>query len=221
MPFSIQLSTTTGLAPVLRNRSVHVRALSRGYSGTRIWIRRSWFAFSGIATARSFGGEASVSRSTETLPACPSQPELRLSSLSTSWSSRLAFRLNQASIVADSAILAGMTRSSSAVPGTGGAPACAGTVMRPCFLVLPSLPADLTKIRPGLDTNLSIACFGAIEIVDVPSGPAGSLAAPHQRKRFHVDRVLKLFHDPVGLLRDVYQWGAASFDGVALFQERR
>jgi len=60
--------------------------------------------------------------------------------------------------------------------------------------------------------------FGAIEFVDVPAGPPSSLAAPYQRKQLHIDRALKLFRDPLGLLQDVYHWGAGTFDGIALFR---
>ncbi len=59
---------------------------------------------------------------------------------------------------------------------------------------------------------------GAIEIDDVIAGPDGSFQVPHQRKRIHFDRVLRLVTDPIGLLREVYKWGAADFDGLALFR---
>lgn len=69
--------------------------------------------------------------------------------------------------------------------------------------------------RPAFAVLLA---FGAIEIADIPPGPAGSLAAAYTRKRLHFDRVLHLLRDPLGLLRDVYRWGAADFDGLALFR---
>lgn len=71
------------------------------------------------------------------------------------------------------------------------------------------------RFRPAFVT---LFAAGAIELVDVAGGPAGSLAAAHQRKVVHFDRILRLVTDPLGLLRDVYRWGAADFDGLALFR---
>ena len=59
---------------------------------------------------------------------------------------------------------------------------------------------------------------GAIEISNVDAGPPDSLQGPYQLKLIHFDRILRLFTDPLGLLRDVYKWGAADFDAVALFR---
>jgi len=59
--------------------------------------------------------------------------------------------------------------------------------------------------------------FGVIEVIDVAAGADGSLQTAHQRSLVHFDRALRLLTDPLGLLRDVFQWGQAGFDGVALF----
>jgi hypothetical protein len=64
---------------------------------------------------------------------------------------------------------------------------------------------------------LVLIVVGAIEIVEEEAGPVGSLNGPYTRKAFHLERMMKLFSDPTGLLRDVYQWGNSGFDGLALF----
>ncbi|MBX3339843.1 MAG: hypothetical protein KF848_19875 [Nitrospira sp.] len=64
---------------------------------------------------------------------------------------------------------------------------------------------------------LLLLATGAIEVVDEPGLPEGSLQGAYVRKTLHLDRVMKVFTDPTGLLREVYGWGAPSFDGLALF----
>ncbi len=58
---------------------------------------------------------------------------------------------------------------------------------------------------------------GVIEVVDEPGLPDGSLQGPYVHKTLHLNRLLKLFTDPAGLLRDVYGWGTPSFNGLTLF----
>jgi len=64
---------------------------------------------------------------------------------------------------------------------------------------------------------LMLIMTGVVEIVQEEGGPVGSLNGPYTRKTFRVDRMMKLFSDPTGLLGEVYQWGSPGFDGLALF----
>ncbi|MCD6031972.1 MAG: hypothetical protein K0S78_4154, partial [Thermomicrobiales bacterium] len=82
--------------------------------------------------------------------------------------------------------------------------------------LLHRLLADYLEARFPQIALLLIAT-GAIEVVDDPGLPDESLQGPYVRKTVHPDRVLRLFTDPTGLLRDVYRWGDPSFDGLALF----
>jgi hypothetical protein len=58
---------------------------------------------------------------------------------------------------------------------------------------------------------------GAITIVEEVGGPIDSLKGAHTRKTFSFERMAKLFTNPIGLLREVYQWGEPGFDGISLF----
>lgn len=58
---------------------------------------------------------------------------------------------------------------------------------------------------------------GGIEISEEQGGAADSLIGAYTHKAFHFDRTAKLFTDPSGLLREVYGWGDAGFDGITLF----
>jgi hypothetical protein len=59
---------------------------------------------------------------------------------------------------------------------------------------------------------------GVIEIEPISEGEPGSLVAYHTRKQFHLERLVRLVTDPLGLLRDVHRWGDPGFDGQALFR---
>jgi hypothetical protein len=65
--------------------------------------------------------------------------------------------------------------------------------------------------------TIPLLATGAMEIVEVESGPPGTLQGAYTRKALRFDRMGRLFTDPVGLLRDVHKWGATDFDGLALF----
>ena len=82
--------------------------------------------------------------------------------------------------------------------------------------LLHRLIADYFEVRFP-QVALLLLTTGAIEVVDEPGLPVGSLHGPYVRKSLRLDRLLKLFTDPTGLLREVYGWGAPSFDGLALF----
>ena len=58
---------------------------------------------------------------------------------------------------------------------------------------------------------------GVVELVPQAAGQLGSLSAAYVRKTLHLERLTRLFSDPVGLLRDVFGWGRADFDGLTLF----
>lgn len=64
---------------------------------------------------------------------------------------------------------------------------------------------------------LALIATGGIEIAEEPGGAVESLNGAYTRKVFHFDRTAKLFTDPSGLLREVYGWGQAGFDAIALF----
>ncbi|HEX3106719.1 MAG TPA: DUF6603 domain-containing protein [Terriglobales bacterium] len=64
---------------------------------------------------------------------------------------------------------------------------------------------------------IALMATGGIEIFDDPGGAAGSLNGAFTRKTFHFDRMIKLLTSPGDLLNDVYGWGSAGFDGIALF----
>lgn len=82
--------------------------------------------------------------------------------------------------------------------------------------LLHRLLADYLEARfPQL--ALVLIATGALEVVDEPGLPEGSLQAPYVRKTVHPDRALRLFTDPTGLLHDVYRWRDPAFDGLALF----
>ncbi len=82
--------------------------------------------------------------------------------------------------------------------------------------LLHRLVADYLELRFPQVTLLLLGT-GAIEVVDEPGLPEGSLQGPYVRKTLHLNRLLQLFTDPAGLLREVYGWGAPSFDGLPLF----
>ncbi|MEK6804322.1 MAG: DUF6603 domain-containing protein [Nitrospirota bacterium] len=83
--------------------------------------------------------------------------------------------------------------------------------------LLHRLVADYFEVRfPQI--ALLLLGTGTIEVVDEPGLPEGSLHGPYVRKTLHLNRLLQLFTDPTGLLRDVYGWGAPSFDGLTLFR---
>ena len=83
--------------------------------------------------------------------------------------------------------------------------------------IIAELAVDYIETR-YFHVFLVFVAVGAIEIVDIDGGPVGSLQAPHRRKLIHFDRILRLLTDPVGEIGDAYKWGAADFDGVALFR---
>ncbi|WHZ20940.1 MAG: Beta-galactosidase [Nitrospira sp.] len=83
--------------------------------------------------------------------------------------------------------------------------------------LLHRLVADYLEIRFP-QVALLLLGIGAIEVVDEPGLPTGSLQGPYVRKTLHLNRLLRLFIDPAGLLREVYGWGAPSFDGLTLFR---
>ncbi|HEV2251670.1 MAG TPA: DUF6603 domain-containing protein [Streptosporangiaceae bacterium] len=64
---------------------------------------------------------------------------------------------------------------------------------------------------------LALVTTGVVEVVQVDGGPDGSLNASYLREMVHFDRLTQLFSGPEKLLGDVYGWGNASFDGLALF----
>jgi hypothetical protein len=64
---------------------------------------------------------------------------------------------------------------------------------------------------------LALVTTGVVEVVQVDGGPDGSLNASYLRENVHFDRLTQLFSGPAQLLGDVYGWGNASFDGLALF----
>ena len=82
--------------------------------------------------------------------------------------------------------------------------------------LLHRLLADYLETRFPQIALLLIAA-GAIEVVEEPGLPEGSLQGPYVRKTVYPDRVLRLFTDPKGLLHEVYRWGDPAFDGLALF----
>ncbi len=82
--------------------------------------------------------------------------------------------------------------------------------------LLHRLLADYLEVRFP-QVALLLVATGAIEVVDEPGLPEGSLQGPYVRKTVHPDRVLRLFTDPKGLLHEVYRWGDPAFDGLALF----
>ncbi|MDR4465053.1 MAG: hypothetical protein MRJ66_12380 [Nitrospira sp.] len=82
--------------------------------------------------------------------------------------------------------------------------------------LLHRLVADYFEVRFP-QVALLLLGTGAIEVVDEPGLPEGSLQGPYVRKTLHLNRLLQLFTDPTGLLRDVYGWGTPSFDGLTLF----
>ncbi|GMV49563.1 MAG: hypothetical protein AMXMBFR67_11060 [Nitrospira sp.] len=82
--------------------------------------------------------------------------------------------------------------------------------------LLHRLVADYLEVRFP-QVALLLLGTGAIEVVDEPGLPEGSLQGPYVRKTLHLTRLLQLFTDPTGLLREVYGWGAPSFDGLTLF----
>ncbi|MBX3671219.1 MAG: hypothetical protein KF778_22715 [Rhodocyclaceae bacterium] len=82
--------------------------------------------------------------------------------------------------------------------------------------LLHRLVADYFEVRFP-QVALLLLGTGAIEAVDEPGLPEGSLQGPYVRKTLHLNRLLQLFTDPTGLLRDVYGWGTPSFDGLTLF----
>ncbi|MDH4256686.1 MAG: hypothetical protein OEX13_19420, partial [Gammaproteobacteria bacterium] len=83
--------------------------------------------------------------------------------------------------------------------------------------LLHRLMADYFEVRFP-QVALLLLGTGAIEVVDEPGLPEGSLQGPYVRKTLHLNRLLQLFTDPMGLLREVYGWGAPSFDGLTLFR---
>ncbi|MBA5864634.1 MAG: hypothetical protein GDA65_18290, partial [Nitrospira sp. CR1.1] len=83
--------------------------------------------------------------------------------------------------------------------------------------LLHRLVADYLEVRFP-QVALLLLGTGAIEVVDEPGLPEGSLQGPYVRKTLHLPRLLQLFTDPAGLLREVYGWGAPSFDGLTLFR---
>ena len=82
--------------------------------------------------------------------------------------------------------------------------------------LLHRLVADYFEVRFP-QVALLLLGTGAIEVVDEPGLPEGSLQGPYVRKTLHLNRLLQFFTDPTGLLRDVYGWGTPSFDGLTLF----
>jgi hypothetical protein len=63
-----------------------------------------------------------------------------------------------------------------------------------------------------------LLALGVIDIVEEAGGPDGSLVSQHTRMAFSVERLVRLVTDPGGVLREVYGWGTAGFDGAALFR---
>jgi hypothetical protein len=63
--------------------------------------------------------------------------------------------------------------------------------------------------------------IGVVEITDVPRDRTRPHRVVYRRKRIHLDRLGDLFADPALLLRDLYGWGDAGFDGVLLLERLR
>jgi len=83
--------------------------------------------------------------------------------------------------------------------------------------IMARLVVDLLEQRYR-ELYITLVLAGAIELIDVEVGPPDSLQPRYRRIVLHFDRVLRLVTDPLGLLRDVYRWGAKDFDGLALFR---
>lgn len=74
-----------------------------------------------------------------------------------------------------------------------------------------------------IDRNLpalgsALALTGVIDRVDVVPDAASALALSGRQKTLRLDRLGKLLNDPPGLLRELYNFGDAGFDGKVLFQ---
>lgn len=87
--------------------------------------------------------------------------------------------------------------------------------------VLGRLLVDYLEGRfPAVAVALTVT--GVIEVTPTDAGAADdSLAGSYLRKTFHFDRLVRLFSDPGGLLREAYHWGEPDFDGLALFTALR
>lgn len=73
----------------------------------------------------------------------------------------------------------------------------------------------LEKKLPQLAALLDVT---GIATSNISPGVSGDFTAPpHVRRGFDLQRLVQLFQDPMGLARDLYQWGDPGFDGRAFF----
>jgi hypothetical protein len=77
------------------------------------------------------------------------------------------------------------------------------------LLALRTLEKKLPQLAALLDLT-------GIATATITAGTPGDFTAPpHVRRGFDLNHLVKLFQDPMGLVRDLYQWGDPAFDGRA------
>jgi|GEM_PF-301044 len=58
---------------------------------------------------------------------------------------------------------------------------------------------------------------GVVDDVPQPPDPADPTVLPVRRRALHIDRLLRIFTDPTGWLRDTFDLGSPAFDGLKLW----
>jgi len=79
------------------------------------------------------------------------------------------------------------------------------------FLVIEYLEEKALPVVQGL------TLLGIIDRVFVAGDPANPMAPPFQRRDLRIDRIGELLSNPGNYLRTIYKFGAADFDGKAIF----
>jgi hypothetical protein len=75
------------------------------------------------------------------------------------------------------------------------------------------------RTPPGIPPTLAL--LGFIDRELEPGEPGNALRPAFVRKTLNIERIPRLFSDPEGYMREVYDWGSPTFDALKLFENIR